>query len=77
MSFRGYDLNIIAHGRQYEIKQIRKILDHTDGCNKLVIRLNLDTDEIHELDGQTIDITKFFPGYEIKAEQIIKKRYRN
>jgi hypothetical protein len=56
----------INYDADSEVEMINKVLAKTDGCNNLQIIVDLTIEKIDEMDGETIDFTKMFPGYNIR-----------
>ena len=60
-----------------EAKMINKVLAKTDGCNNLQITVELTVEQINNMNGDTLDFAKMFPGYNIKLRCKKKKGFYN
>lgn len=67
----------IEYDAEYEAEMIKKVLAKTDGCNNLQIIVNLRVEQINDMDGDTLDFTKIFPGYNIRLRCKKKKGFYN
>ena len=67
----------IDRGAEVEVEMIKKALAKADGCNNLQITVDLTVEKIDKMDGETIDFTKMFPGYNIRLRCKKKKGFYN